>query len=345
MGKIPYLDNLKVFLIALVVAHHAALAYQPGADWLVSDLQKSKWLSLLITSNATFFMGLFFFISAYFLPSSYQRTIGWRFFQKKLVRLGIPTLFTIAIVLPLTYFISYKGHLSFWKYYLEWFFTKAHFTFGHTWFIVQLLLYSMTYLACRKLFVREKPIALTHRLILFYSLGLFVVTWLVSLYYPQDTWRLHHLLEPYHLPQYISLFALGILAWENKWLDTLDRKLGYTWLAIGIGSIGVYALHLDYGFYFPLTLWSAFMCTSMCVGLITFFRDFMNQNGTLHQYLAGNAYSVYLVHVLIVVFIQWMILSLSWNATIKFWCVFILSYIATNLLCGWMRKNDMIRRF
>ncbi|MGC4044978.1 MAG: acyltransferase family protein [Armatimonas sp.] len=73
-GSPSYLDNLKVWLTFLVVAHHVAQAYGPtGGAWPVSEPMRSPYLAPFITINAMFFMGLFFFISRLLYPGAYQR--------------------------------------------------------------------------------------------------------------------------------------------------------------------------------------------------------------------------------------------------------------------------------
>ncbi len=348
--KISYLDNLKTFLIILVVAHHAALSYQLGAaNWLIPDPEKTKWISLLITSNATFFMGLFFLISGYFLPGSYERSPAWILIKKKLIRLGIPTLFTLFFILPPAFYFSYQGPLSFTDFYRYWFLTKAHFTWGHTWFIIQLLIYSIFYIVCRKLYPSflkpSQHFSLTQTKIVLYTTALFLMTAIMNLWFPQDRWTLHHLFEPYHLPQYVSLFFIGILAFENKWLETLNRPMGYTWLMIGILCFGYLALHLETQAPLFKTLWSSLMCPAWCIGLLTLFRDYMNKTGPLLQSLSANAYAVYLVHVVVVVYIQSLLVPYTqWSIWEKFTITFVIGYLGSNLICVLLRKIPLIRR-
>lgn len=89
-----YLDNLKLFLTVLVVFHHAGQAYTySGGNWPYvmsnpDELLPNIWH--FHTVNAAFFMGLFFFISGYFVPASYDRQGPGGFIKKKLLRLGIP---------------------------------------------------------------------------------------------------------------------------------------------------------------------------------------------------------------------------------------------------------------
>ncbi len=337
--KIYYLDNLKVFLVALVVAHHAAQGYQLGELWLIPDPDQTKWLALLISTNATFFMGLFFFISGYFLPRSCEKTTRGTLFKKKVMRLGVPALCTVLFILPPTYYVSeYNQHESFIHFLTGWFFTKEHFTFGHTWFIMQLLFYSSIYIAlCPK---RAHQVAISNSRIVLYTVALFVSTWLVSLKFPNGEWYFYHLVEPFHLPQYISLFAAGIMAYKSNWLHTVSPRMGYTWL--GIGSICFAILVVlkaaNIGFS-PIgyTLWSSIMCSSFCVGLLTLFRECCNVQTPLLQFLAKNGYTVYLVHVLPVICVQRLLLPYSFGGMLKFFIAFVVSYIASYMLAALLR--------
>ena len=73
--RLHYLDNIKVFLIILVVIHHVGQAYgSTGGSWYYSyPDERVRSLGLFFLFNASFFMGLFFFISGYFLPGSFDR--------------------------------------------------------------------------------------------------------------------------------------------------------------------------------------------------------------------------------------------------------------------------------
>jgi surface polysaccharide O-acyltransferase-like enzyme len=43
-------------------------------------------------------------------------------------------------------------------------------------------------------------------------------------------------------------------------------------------------------------LWEAFVCVSMCIGLIYAFRRYLNRQGQLAKFLAPNAYIAYIIH-------------------------------------------------
>src|SRR5215510_8083832 len=90
-ARLDYLDALKVALTVLVIAHHAGQPYGPtGGRWPVFDDQRAGILGPFFAVNAAFFMGLFFLISAYLLPASFDRKRAPAFLKERFMRLGIP---------------------------------------------------------------------------------------------------------------------------------------------------------------------------------------------------------------------------------------------------------------
>ena len=76
MARLNYLDNLKVALTFLVIFHHAGQAYGDGGEWGYTPSNPEEvmpWIWHFFSTNAAFFMGLYFFISGYFIPGSYDR--------------------------------------------------------------------------------------------------------------------------------------------------------------------------------------------------------------------------------------------------------------------------------
>src|SRR5215831_9799863 len=113
---------LRAFITALVVAHHAAIAYATFAPPVASSLaaqprwwqvfpivDPQKWAgaSTLVGFNDTFFMSLMFFISGLFVWKSLQRKKTGGFLRDRTLRLGIPFLGAAAIIAPLAYYPAY----------------------------------------------------------------------------------------------------------------------------------------------------------------------------------------------------------------------------------------------
>lgn len=65
--RLFFIDNLRIGLIALVVAHHAGQAYGPtGGWWYFMEPARAGILGAFFDVNRSFFMSLFFMISGYF---------------------------------------------------------------------------------------------------------------------------------------------------------------------------------------------------------------------------------------------------------------------------------------
>src|SRR5699024_8659162 len=112
--------------------------------------------------------------------------------------------------------------------------------FAHTWFLEHLLFYSLAYVciyeACRKYewgLKRDRRLNLLRVLLL--AAGLSAVTYYVRLENPIDHWKMlggFLSSEPAHLPQYVLMFALGIVAYRNDWFGSLSPSVGKVLLAV-----------------------------------------------------------------------------------------------------------------
>jgi peptidoglycan/LPS O-acetylase OafA/YrhL len=127
--RLFFIDNLRIGLIALVVAHHAGQAYGPtGGWWYIINPERASVLGAFFTVNRSFFMSLFFMISGYFLPQSFDRK-GRSFLGDRFSRLGIPLLVFFFVVIPV---MMYAYHVSFRPYgpipFISYYF---HFYFNH----------------------------------------------------------------------------------------------------------------------------------------------------------------------------------------------------------------------
>ncbi|MGA5452092.1 acyltransferase family protein [Streptomyces umbrinus] len=303
--RLAWLDSIRIALTVLVVVHHAAQPYGPTDWWYVEDQPRTGALAALSAVDGAFFMSLFFFVSAVFVPGSYDRHGAWRFLRGRLIRLGIPVMagaLTIVPGLMYAYYVHYRGYppIPFPRYvtdvYLGFGNEPAGWSgpswpdlqFGHLWFIQNLLAYSALYVLCRqaaRLLTRrsghphrerrEIPVP-GHRALLCLTAAIAAATFAIRLRYPLDTWIpfLDFLqTEPARLPQYATFFTLGLLAHRHGWLDRFDARTGWTWLAGGLAGVALlFALGADAscfgpgGLDAPSALWAAYD-SALCVAL------------------------------------------------------------------------------
>ena len=66
------------------------------------------------------------------------------------------------------------------------------------------------------------------------------------------------------------------------------------------------------------SFWEAFMCVSMCIALLAFFKNRFNSQSPIAKALANNSFTVYLIHLPIVIFLQYLLIGVSTDSLIKF---------------------------
>jgi peptidoglycan/LPS O-acetylase OafA/YrhL len=150
----PAIGYLRAFIVALVVAHHAALAYHPYAPpppaslltqprWWgafpVVDPHKWGGSALLVGFNDQFFMSLMFFLSGLFVWRALSTKGVATFLRDRFLRLGLPFVVAAGVLAPLAYYPTYlqiSGHAGgFWHQWLS----LGNWPVGSAWFIAVLL--------------------------------------------------------------------------------------------------------------------------------------------------------------------------------------------------------------
>jgi surface polysaccharide O-acyltransferase-like enzyme len=354
MQRLAFVQWLRVFLSVLVVAHHAGQPYGPtGGAWPVHDpVAQAAWLGPFFGVNAAFFMGFFFLLAGYFTPASYDRKGDAIFVRDRLTRLGIPLAVVDFIVFPILIYLWTPQNGSFASFYFGDYIGHWHVEMGHLWFVAHLLVYSLLYALWRKVRGERhgRPLPPPNdRTVALYTLALAVADVLIRMPFPQDRWvRILWILptEPAHLPQYASLFVIGIIAAHGRWLETVSVDLGARWFAIGAVAFGLAGLAIGRGLPVQI-VWGfaeAFVCVGMILGLTVLFRRLFVRGGPVLSALEGNVYGVYIFHWFIVVGIQTATLGLAATASEKFLLVTILAVAASFVVTALARRIPGVNR-
>lgn len=107
-----FLDNLKIFLTGLVVTHHVTCAFGGCGEgsWYLSIGNYlcvfTGFARVFAMLNQGYFMTLFFLISGFFIPSSYDRKGPVVFLLDKIKRLIIPAMVCSFTINPLALILS-----------------------------------------------------------------------------------------------------------------------------------------------------------------------------------------------------------------------------------------------
>ena len=330
MKRLCYLDNLKVCLTVLVIMHHAGQAYGNGGGWAYTPSNPAEfmpWIWHFFSTNAAFFMGLYFFISGYFVPRSFDKQGTKQFVHKKLLRLGVPLLFMGGIISIL----SGKPEI------------------GHMWFVESLLVFCLIYALIRQWVqpVNEacysKPTIIG---LLVVALLMGVGSYVIRQISPQDHWIwpfgiIPLPMEPAHYLQYVMMFVLGILAYRFQWLDKMSNSVGFMALLIGIAlAMGNY---LRDGGPWDAFVWQWFgiyeslMCVFISFGLLWLFREFVSTTSRFWQWCAAQSYGAYVFHLLLMIVLQNAMDSIWIGAFGKFLFIGVVTTVLSFLLT-WMVK-------
>ena len=143
-ARLLYLDNVKAALTAVVVLHHVVGAFS-GSGSLglsVGDFYSAFQVVALPVQilDQSWFMCCFFFVSAYFTPSSLARKGAHPFLADKFKRLGIPFLAYTFVLGPLLTLLVDQAVIGHGGRPLGYNITPAQ-----TWFLAWLLTFNVAY--------------------------------------------------------------------------------------------------------------------------------------------------------------------------------------------------------
>ena len=346
MGRLYFLDNLKWFIIWLMVVFHGAMCYMAYApDWwyVVDKAQPVLSATLFVCWADIFIMPVMFFISGYFGLMSMARHGMLLFWQKKVARIILPWLFGSIFIAPaVTYIILASRHaaMGFGTFYTTLFWGPLY-EQAQYWYLGALLaLYVLLMLVVWIFPCLCEQRAGTPGAGLFVAmfLGAAVSIGLISLHMHPDTWRFFAyilVLQPVRIPLYIMVFFVGAWAWRQKWF----ADGGYVprvgrWGTAFVLTGGVYL-----GQKFVLPVWGldagqmvwlnavtmgAFAISSLFF-LLGFFRRYFNYAGRLLSVLGGTSYGVYYLHMPVLFPLAWFFVGVDMNVYLKYICVCIMT--------------------
>ena len=321
-SRLFYIDNLRIFLISLVVLLHLNITYGAPGNWYYNE-SKAGFpeiipMAMFNATNQAFFMGMFFFISAFFIVPSLQRKGILKFGKDRLIRLGIPLLLFYFILNPLTIFIHNRLINFEDPTFVDYLANGWARGFGPMWFVEALIIFTAGYLLINSFKFRIAIKFPTNKIILLaaFLTGLFqyiIRIWLpVGWSMPFTNFQLPHFI------QYILLFVFGIIAYQNKWMESVTFKLGKLWFIFaqilifigfpllfifggaGNGNLdaflgGIHWQSLGYA------IWEQLTGFSLIIGLFGISKQYFNRQRLIAKKLSESAYGVFVFHAPIIV--------------------------------------------
>jgi glucans biosynthesis protein C len=351
-------------------------AYNASTHPIV-DTARSFGLDIFEDFNDVFFMALMFLISGIFVLPAIARKGTRTFVRDRFYRLFIPLLIAVTLLMPLAYLSSW--HLAHGNYdlhaFLVDFITVEHWPAGPAWFIGILFLFNLIVAAGYR---RSRP-SLDNA-----SAGLanlagkpirvWIGWWLLTccLYLPlvllfgASAWIGFgpFAIQLSRILLYFGYFLLGMLlgaAGTNNGL--LDERsafmqkrplwvllcvLAYNGLGLVGPSIGALAVNGRISEIQARLLYRsvwALSCTASSIVFLAVFRRRVHRARKIWDSLAANAYGIYLIHYLFVLWCQFLLLPVALPALVKFALTFTVALLLSWLLTAQARKIAIIRKW
>jgi peptidoglycan/LPS O-acetylase OafA/YrhL len=347
--RLPFVDNLRILLIALVILVHLSVTYGGAGGWYYYERPTTDLAFAVLTfHNAvcqSFFMGFLFLISAYLTVGSYDRKGPKRYLRDRFLRLGVPLLAFEYVIHPLTLYPLIKADLieaegSFGEM-LARYYSSFHLGSGPLWFVETLLIFALVYTLVRLVISpRPRPEAVRRDppgtgSILAFALLLGVLTFIVRFEFPFGS-NLESLnLQLCFFVQYIGMLIVGVIAYRHDWLRRLPKAAGRLWLGLAAvlivlvfpalfvfggamsGNLAAFAGGWHWQ-AFAYALWEQLTGVAVIVGLTIFFRERFNQQGSIAREASAASYTTYIIHAPVLVLFALAVRNVSVYPLLKF---------------------------
>jgi surface polysaccharide O-acyltransferase-like enzyme len=337
-NRLAYLDNIRSFVIFLVISMHSAVTYSGFGDWYYTEGSPNNlsifsmvFFGFLQSHIQAWSMGALFFLSAYLATKALSRHGKIKFIKERLFRLGLPLLIYVFVISFIIGYILQWFNLN--NNLLEnyYFYFTSLMWLGHTgplWFVQVLLVFCLIYVTIKIFFpkfikiqnVNSKRIILTIILI-----G--IIAFLIRLILPIGT--SFYNLQFCYFGSYIVMFIVGIIIGENDLLENITDERNIKWLTfsfiIGIPLWGIIMVFggalegnmnfINGGFYwqsFTFALWEALIAIGFSIGILSLFKKKLNENNKVTGIIRDNAFGIYFFHPPIMI---------SISLVLKFWVI------------------------
>jgi len=364
-NRIYFLDNLRTFMIFLVILFHAAIVYQHGfeADWIVSDPIKSDSIGLVGLYIDVFVMFILFFISGYFIPNSLKSKNAWGFLESKFKRIMLPWIVAVFTLIP-----AYKAIFLFsrglpqeeWFSYFHLFQRTgedlnffAHNPTQHwLWFLPVLFLFQVLYLVLSKTNLLSIKISLKTGVFLTFIIGL--IYSMIIAGYDLRGWSYSPLLDfqRERLLVYFMVFLLGSLCSKLRVFESNNRNRKYfilstVVLTLSLGVFTVVAMNFFFNLVYPDRNYfivseqidGFIYYISLLLSMLSFlhifihtFRFRFNKSSKVMVQLNNNSYYVYIIHMIVLGVIALILVNISIPTFIKYLILTISTFIVSHII-------------
>jgi len=362
-SRLYFLDNLRTFMVFLVVVIHCGLVYEDSGFWaffwIVDDPAVNSISGTVNMVLDIFVMPTVFFISGYVAPLSLGSKSKWVFLKTKLKRLMVPWVLAVFTLIPLykVLFLHSRGlPQENWTTYFH--FTNGLYNQNWLWFLPVLFLFNMLYLGAVCFKLKLPKLSLKAALVTVFFLG-FSYSLTMDLLNAQG-WTKSFLFDFQNerLFIYFLMFLLGALFYERGVFSVKPKgkKLYLAVLCAAWIPIALYRVFLIQSSVYPgafkvseimdmLLLWFFYHLSLLCLVtvIVSTFWFYLDKAGRISRELNTNAISIYILHTVVLGGFALLMLPTTISSLLKYVLSVILTYTACNVLACLYRKSMTLK--
>ena len=335
-NRIYFLDNLRTFMIFLVVLIHVGIVYESsgvgGLFWIVYDPSTSNLFEILNLIIDLFVMSAIFFVAGYFIP--------W-----------IIAVLTLIPLYKVIFLYSRNLPQESWTSYFHW--SNGIWSQNWLWFLPVLFLFDILYLFLSRLNINISKITLKGAIGGFFLMGL-IYSFCMDIFNGQGWTKTIFIdFQNERLLIYFLIFLLGSLCSKLKTFDSKGKRKKFyiilsctAWIPVTLYISLLFNSLLNPGKYIlseivdSLLIRFSFLLALLCIlyVMINTFRFFLNKSGKISKEMNRNSYNVYIIHVIVIGVIALTMLDTAIPSLLKYLILTASAYSASNLIVYFYRK-------
>ncbi|MBN1781680.1 acyltransferase [bacterium] len=351
-GRIDFLDNLRTFIIFLVVLLHSGLVYEKSVFtsfiWIVADSATCTAAPVIRTVLDIFIMPLLFFVSGYLAPMSLKRRSGGAFVLSKFRRLMVPWIAAVLTLLPIyKWLFLYSRNLpqQHWTTYFHW--SNGVWGQNWLWFLPVLFMFDIVIVLISKIRMKYPKVAPVPSIALVFFLGL-ISSVCMDLFHLQG-WTKTPVLDFQNerLLIYLLVFLLGAHFYRLRIFESGRNRntLLLFILCIGWIPVWIYTHFTMRHAVMPnafivnetadrLLIWVNYHLALLCFMVLGLeaFRRFLNKQDRFMAALNRNSYSVYIIHTVVMGSLAILLLHTTLPSPVKFALLSVSAFLMSHFI-------------
>ncbi len=295
--RLYYIDYVRLFLCCTVIFHHVAIGFGAAGGWYYFSPTRVEGISELLYSiqmgiDQSYFMSLFFFVSALFTPRSLDKKGVSAFLKDRFFRLAIPMLVYIFIIHPLLVWYIWGMGASY------------QFELGPLWFVFSLIFFELTYILVRKLNINLPKVCINSFSMSVFALVTGVAAFILRLFVDTRHATMGIIFANFVL--YVAMYSMGIVASRQNLLETLSPRRAYKWLAIAfvtwIVMLGAASSHIEDTAggcnvtSFVYSVWESVSCVAISYFLLTMGKTYLNRSHPFFEKVSADSFLAFVIH-------------------------------------------------